>query len=169
MGCDIIKTNEEIKSNKKSNNNENNFLEKINSKALDLHNKYRKKHNSQQLELSYELCKKAQKKVNDLINGNYDETIDSEEDNKLGENICISNCKDVDVEKACQSWYDEGKSYNFDLNTYQRGTTHFTQMVWKDTKEVGFGYSKLQNGKSYFIALYLPSGNELFKFKENVE
>ena len=173
MGCDInsIKTSDEQKNNNgiKEIEDKNFFIEKIYSDALNLHNKYREKHNSQQLTLSDKLCKIAQKKVFDLINGNNDKTIDLEEDNKLGENICISLCKDVDVEKACESWYNEGKSYNFNLNTYQKGTTHFTQMVWKDTKEIGFGYSKLNNGKSYFIALYSPSGNELFKFKENVE
>ena len=42
-------------------------------------------------------------------------------------------------------------------------------MIWKDTRRIGFGYLKSNNGKIYFLALYSPAGNDLFKFKENVE
>ena len=174
MGCgiragDVIENDFRIDKGLEKSINNNKFMEKINLDALNLHNKYREKHNSENLILSDNLCKKAQKKIFDLINGNDDKRDDLEEDNKLGENIYISLKDDVDVKKACEAWYVEGKLYDFNKNAYQRGTTHFTQMVWKGTKEIGFGYSQLKNGKSYFIALYFPSGNELFKFKENVE
>ena len=183
MGCGInsidVKENEPIKKVENENIiNSNDFkkyyglnendMKIINSEALKFHNNYREKHNAKQLELSKYLCKKAQKKVYELVNEIENKTNYSEEDNKFGENLFISLLEDVNIENACQSWYNEEKLYNYDLDNYQKGTTHFTQMVWKGTKEVGFGYSKFKNGKSYFLAIYSPSGNELFKFKENV-
>ena len=38
-----------------------------------------------------------------------------------------------------KSWYDEIKDYNFDTGKSTGVTGHFTQIIWKDTKEVGFG------------------------------
>ena len=93
-------------------------------------------------------------------------------DNEIGENLYISteDRKNNDnIINACKIWYNEKNKYNFDLNKYQKGTGHFTQMVWKETQKIGFSYCKLKNGKSIFLVLYYPIGNEIFKFKKNVE
>ena len=65
-------------------------------------------------------------------------------------------------------WYNEYKQYNFDLNKYQKGTTHFTQLVWKATKEVGFGFY-FNNDNFSSVALYYPCGNALREFSANVQ
>ena len=61
----------------------------------------------------------------------------------------------------------EIKNYNYS-GDYSDGTGHFTQVVWKDTKEVGFGKSKGQNGKIFVVANYYPAGNVIGYFKPNV-
>ena len=143
--------------------------DKIFNKALNIHNKYRKKHNAERLELSVRLSENAKKRILQLEKGLVDiNSALDDNDNELGENLYISTKNDFNIEKVCEIWYNEKNKYNFDLNTYQKGTGHFTQMIWKESQEVGFGYLN-NNGKIYFLALYSPAGNELFKFKENVE
>ena len=45
---------------------------------------------------------------------------------------------------------------------------HFTQVVWKDTKEVGFGGALSKKGKWYAVGNYYPAGNVLNDFGKNV-
>ena len=100
---------------------------------------------------------------------NDDEFIDDEdEEEELGENLYISYKGLVDVERIFNDWYDEKNKYDFNKNKYQKGTGHFTQMIWKETKEIGFGWDTSENNKFYFLAYYYPAGNEIGKFKENV-
>ena len=145
-----------------------NEINKFNLLALSLHNKYRVRHNAPILKIDNNLTKKAQKKLNDLINEVENKSIDND-DNNIGENLCIGIDKNINIEEACNSWYNEKANYNYDLNRYQKDAAHFTQMIWKETRQIGFGYSKLNKGKSYFLALYSPPGNELFQFTNNVE
>ena len=141
-------------------------------KALSLHNRYRKMHKIKDLKLSEKLCEKAKKKISKLIEKNDDEFIDDEdedEDEECGENLYISYQGKIDVEKIYQDWYDEKNKYDFSKNKYQKGTGHFTQMIWKGTEKVGFGWEESsKNNKFYFLAYYYPAGNEVGKFKENV-
>ncbi|MEI6088085.1 MAG: CAP domain-containing protein [Bacteroidota bacterium] len=46
------------------------------------------------------------------------------------------------------------------------GTTsgHYTQMVWKNTKEVGVGVSTCPNGAIIIVANYFPAGNYMRQF-----
>ena len=67
----------------------------------------------------------------------------------------------------CDEWYKESENYNYKLNKFQKGTGHFTQMIWKDTKEVGFGLKKKDN-INYVVAYYYPSGNIFNEFISNV-
>ena len=50
-------------------------------------------------------------------------------------------------------------------------TGHFTQLVWKSTKTVGFGVSLgTSSGFNcvYLVANYAPPGNYLNQFSQNV-
>ena len=65
-----------------------------------------------------------------------------------------------------KNWYGENKKHNY-TDDWKNGTGHFTQMVWKETKEVGFGKCK-NKGKTFVVANYFPAGNVLGFFKYNV-
>ena len=142
-------------------------------KALSMHNKFRAIHGSNKLELNSELNNIAQLYANECA-----EIQSSEHSPKLykndfiGENIFEISTDDelnIDIEDICNKWYSEKKEYDFNSNKYQTYTGHFTQMIWKDSKEVGFGYKKTKKGKSYFVAIYYPEGNIFNKFKDNVK
>ena len=51
-----------------------------------------------------------------------------------GENLAMG-----DPESATDRWYNEVDKYDFQNPGYSNATGHFTALVWKDTKEVGFG------------------------------
>jgi uncharacterized protein YkwD len=55
-------------------------------------------------------------------------------------------------------WYDEVRQYNFAAPGYQKGTGHFTQIVWRDTREVGCAVASC-SGKSFWVCRYAPMGN----------
>ena len=47
-------------------------------------------------------------------------------------------------------------------------TGHFTQVVWRDSLELGVGMARNRNGEVYVVANYNPAGNYLGSFRENV-
>lgn len=69
---------------------------------------------------------------------------------------------------AVDSWYKEIEKYKFGSKDAQKGTGHFTQVVWKDTKHLGIGIAQSKNGKYYVVAEYDPSGNFSGKYADNV-
>ena len=89
---------------------------------------------------------------------------------KIGENIAMSTVKTEGLsgDQLARLWYQEKQFYNKENNSLQLLSENFTQMVWKDTKEVGFGISQTKTGEWVAVANYYPSGNVNGKFQENV-
>ena len=138
------------------------------NEALQAHNNYRKKHHAEPLKLNKELCKIAQNYANYLANiGRLQHSDNTYHNKSMGENIYSCSGKEATGTSVTNSWYSEIKNYNYS-GDYSDGTGHFTQVVWKDTKEVGFGKSKGQNGKIFVVANYYPAGNVIGYFKPNV-
>ena len=139
------------------------------SEALQAHNNYRKKHHVEPLKLNQELCKIAQNYANHLANvGRLQHSDNTYHNKSIGENLYCCSGKEATGSSVTNSWYSEIKNYNYNNGDYSDGVGHFTQVVWKDTKEVGFGKSKGQNGKIYVVANYYPAGNVMGYFKDNV-
>ena len=57
-----------------------------------------------------------------------------------------------------KSWYSEIKDYDFETGESTGVTGHFTQLVWKDSREVGFGIA-FNGGYLFTVANYFPGGN----------
>ena len=86
--------------------------------------------------------------------------------NDMGENIFTCQGTEATGEMATNDWYNEAKIHDFKKD-WQKDTGHFTQMVWKDTKEVGFGVAN--KGNTYFVvANYYPPGNFLGQYNKNI-
>ena len=100
---------------------------------------------------------------------------------KMGENLYMqdweSGHSDI-AEGSVAGWYEEedfwdyrsGTSSNTGvyLNSYNEDPPvgHFTQVVWRETTEVGCGHTS--KSETYVCCNYNPPGNELGAFKENV-
>ena len=65
---------------------------------------------------------------------------------------------------ASIEWYNEIKNYKYSkIKRYRIGPAilHYTQMIWKNTREVGIASAVSRNGKVYVVARYYPRGNYL--------
>ena len=137
--------------------------------ALECHNKYRKMHHVPPLKLNKEICSIAENYAKVLATKlkclqHSENTYKGQE---LGENLFGCFGMEATGQEISDHWYSEIKKYNFN-GDWQGGCGHFTQMVWKDTEEVGFGKWKDKSGQIYVVANYFPAGNFLGCFKENV-
>ena len=109
----------------------------LTQEILDIHNEIRSIHHSPLLKQNIELNNLAEKYAKDMaednafINNFYKGLF-------LGENMYICMESTFDKKEMCKNWYNEKKNYDKQLNQYQKKTSHFTQMIWKQTKEIGF-------------------------------
>ena len=148
--------------------NEYNLCE-LYEKAQRIHNEYREKHRSQNLDLKLDLCEIAQKYAEKCANTDtIEHCCDLYNGEVIGQNIEIIDYNKFDIDKICKKWYNEKEKYDIASNKYKGDTRHFTQLIWRDTKYIGFGLTN-NNGKIYFVATYYPAGNIFSKFKENVK
>ncbi|KAL0965122.1 hypothetical protein UPYG_G00277100 [Umbra pygmaea] len=124
---------------------------------VNSHNDYRQKHGAPPLALSRDLCESAQKWADYLLSTDCLEH--SSTDN--GENLYYASSsvpKNVDGKDAVDSWYSEIKDYHFSKPGFISGTGHFTQVVWKDTREVGVGLAT-DGRTTIVVGQYHPAGN----------
>ena len=131
----------------------------IYNEVLRQHNKVRKDLNIQNLKLNDKITILAQKFAD-----NYDSSeesnfiIDNYNEKQLGINYKIFNGDISKINTICESWINEG---NPNYNKYKSKTKHFSQMISKNTREIGIGYSELNNEEKIFIVYYYPAGDIL--------
>ena len=159
--------NANISQNKEK--NINNKQENIYENLLKKHNECRNKYGATNLELNEELCQLAQEYADKCAEfQNTDLNPFSYKNECLGENISEF---DGDISTAltiCENWANERNNYNFRDKVYKDQTKHFTQMIWKNTQIVGFGFSSSSNEKNYFVSFYFPAGNIFEEFDKNI-
>lgn len=134
--------------------------------ALKEHNKFRAKHHAPPLKVNRELCKIAQAWANQLVIDNkmYHSTYE------FGENLYWCN-QDVTPEHAVWTWYKEIKDWDWekmaakceDVKVY-----HFTQVIWKKSKEIGIARAYTKEGHIFVVCEYNPPGNFVNRDLENV-
>ena len=140
--------------------------------ALNMHNQYRAMHGAEPLTVSQDLNKIAQDYANHIAKIN--QKVHSQNKYKgeqLGENIYWCTGTPIEGAAMTTTWYDEIKDYNFNKPGFKNGTGHFTQVVWKGSKQVGFGYAQSSDGAYFGVANYFPGGNINTPeyFSENVQ
>ena len=136
---------------------------------MDAHNKYRAKHHAGKLVLNQELCDIAQKYAQELARtGNFAHSNGSFHGDNMGENLFACYGMKITGKMMTDDWYDEISQYDFNNPGYISGTGHFTQVVWKGSKQVGFGFAQARDGYYYGVANYYPAGNFIGEFEENV-
>lgn len=146
------------------------FFDDFSKSILKYHNEFRKKHFAPDLILNKDLNKFAQNWADNLAK---EDRFAHRPNSQYGENLyCLwssdrnakANGKDV-----CRSWYDEIKDYTF--GSEPRGVLkagHFTQLVWKNSKELGVGMARTNKGKVLVVCNYSHRGNVMGQFGANV-
>lgn len=125
---------------------------------LDAHNAYRSQHNVPPLQLSRDLCRSAQAWADKLLSIRTLEHSGGDH----GENLFYkfsSSVREIPGQEAVDSWYSENKNYNFKKPGFRGDTGHFTQVVWKDSKECGVGIATDGKGLFFVVGQYSPAGN----------
>ena len=169
----VLPSNKRKNSNisKSDDNSFYSFTTKFLEEALFSHNELRANHNSPPLDLNPNLSILAQNhsdflaKEGKLIYSN--NKIKNED---IGENLFMSK-KKCSGEEVTSFWYKGIKNYNFNKgenNEKNDEINNFTQLIWKNTKEVGFGFSYDRKGNFYVVANYFPSGNIEGQYQNNV-
>ena len=176
-----VENKNKVQSNQDQNQNQNVVKKVVKSKskyeifvesALNMHNQYRAQHGAEPLTISQDLNKIAQDYANHIAKIN--QMVHSENKYKgeiLGENIYWCSGRPIEGAAMTTEWYDEIKDYNFNSPGFKNGTGHFTQVVWKESKQVGFGYAQSSDGGYFGVANYFPAGNMNTPeyFRENVQ
>lgn len=131
--------------------------------VLDHHNKIRNDLGIPPLTWSEEVAAYAQAWADTLANSNDCNLIHHENSDKgYGENLFGgSSAESFKAIDASLAWYSEKEKYTYskvgDGNWIETG--HYTQMIWKNTKEVGVGIATCPSGGVVVVANYSPAGN----------
>ncbi|XP_046397272.1 uncharacterized protein LOC124164128 [Ischnura elegans] len=136
------------------------FIEKF----IGLHNQYRAKHGVPPLEYSMKLGVYSQTWAECLALRNVVENSNS----TYGENIFYKAGFDVEPNEAVDSWYREGSDYPYGSTDFQREAGHFTQLIWKESRELSVGIARNPSTGTYVVAHYYPPGNIRGRFPSNV-
>lgn len=82
-----------------------------------------------------------------------------------GENVASGH---PSPEAAITAWVNERQVYSYQNPAFSSATGHFTQVVWKGTKEVGCGWKICPGGKTLMVCNYKNPGNYQGQFEWNV-
>ncbi|PFX24962.1 Golgi-associated plant pathogenesis-related protein 1 [Stylophora pistillata] len=133
--------------------------------ALRIHNRYRTMHGAPALILNCDMSKNATNYARTLADMDaLVQSGDTERPNQ-GENLSLGchGTREQTAEEAIKTWFDEVCQYTFGKQGPQSGTNHFTQLVWKESRELGIGRAsnKQPNGETctFIVARYKPLGN----------
>ncbi|ODM92908.1 Golgi-associated plant pathogenesis-related protein 1 [Orchesella cincta] len=69
--------------------------------------------------------------------------------------------------KAIEKWMDQAKDFDYSKPSFSDATKCFTQLVWKGSKNFGFGCA-CKKGNLAAVGLFEPAGNTLTDFVANV-
>ncbi|WVN85087.1 uncharacterized protein L203_100229 [Cryptococcus depauperatus CBS 7841] len=133
---------------------------------LDLHNNYRAQHGASALSWNDNLASYAAKVASKCkfrhSGGIY------------GENLAAGVGNGYDIQRGFSSWIDESSQYS----SIFPQASHFTQVVWKGSKELGCAahvcvdgtiFSGMGQNSVFVICEYNPPGNVMNRFLENVQ
>jgi len=139
------------------------------------HNKVRAKHGLSPLQWSNQLAGYAQQWVNELSNNQDCAMIHRPNygpfKQRFGENLFwasaeqwsdgIVKLQQFTAPEIVKAWADEEAYYDYDTNQCQTGEDcgHYTQMVWRESRNVGCAIAVCENKAQIWACNYDPPGN----------
>ncbi|KAG1348128.1 Pathogenesis-related protein 1 [Cocos nucifera] len=84
-------------------------------------------------------------------------------DGPYGENLFGGSGADYTAADAVNSWVSEKQYYDYSSNTCAEGQVcgHYTQVVWRDSTNIGCARVVCNNGGIFITCNYYPPGNYL--------
>jgi uncharacterized protein YkwD len=125
---------------------------------LDAHNADRAKHCVPPLTWSPVLAAGAQQWANRCVFAHSHAS-------GLGENLAWGT--NLSAGEAVDLWYDEIDAYNYSVPGFSAETGHFTQVIWRDSTQLGCGRA-VCGREIFWVCRYAPPGNYLGRFPANV-
>jgi uncharacterized protein YkwD len=131
---------------------------------VEAHNRARAKHCAPPLGWSPKLAASAQRWANTLRARG---CMLGHSSGEYGENLAAGTVGTMDAASVVDLWCEEAKHYSFRGGGFSTKTGHFTQVVWRGTKQVGCGRSRC-GGIDIWVCEYDPPGNVEGRYRENV-
>ncbi len=140
------------------------------TEMLVAHNKWRGTVGSPALTWSNGLADTAQAWANSLKNDQACNMTHSRTAG-LGENLFwasalmysdgTSQVQAINAEQVVNDWANERLNYRYNSNSCAKGKAcgHYTQVVWKNTSEVGCGKAVCADNSQVWVCNYSPAGN----------
>jgi len=124
---------------------------------VDAHNSWRKKTSVPPLTWSPQLATYAQEWATKLLQEN---KFEHRKNSSYGENLAAASGQQLSPNQVVTMWGEEVSDYNYAANSCKPGKMcgHYTQVVWRNTKQVGCGMAR-GNGKEVWVCNYNPPGN----------
>jgi pathogenesis-related protein 1 len=124
---------------------------------LTAHNQWRSRYKVPALTWSPQLANYAQEWANKLVREN---RFQHRPNPRYGENLAWASGQRLRPSQVVNMWGNEVKDYNYASNTCKPGAMcgHYTQIVWRDSKQVGCGVAR-GNGQEIWVCNYNPPGN----------
>ena len=130
------------------------------------HNYHRFQHGVSELSWSPMLAVEALHSAERVIRTG---SIHSSDTSNSGENIAMSSDRSFDVKAAIELWYKEERDYDYTSPAFSSLTRNFSQMLWRECKEVGMALARSDSGDLVVVvAKYYPPGNVVGMFQDNV-
>ncbi|XP_074614421.1 Golgi-associated plant pathogenesis-related protein 1-like isoform X3 [Acropora palmata] len=132
--------------------------------CLYWHNYFRTLHQVPPVTWSMDLQKEAEEWVKYLAENNkFQHSRHNPGNLYLQEQIPKEYCSD-----AIWWFHWEEKKYNYSNPRYSRSSGHFSQVVWRNSKEIGAAWALRKDGKLVVSIKYKPGGNYVGYFANNV-
>lgn len=138
--------------------------------CLKAHNEYRTRHGVLPLKLNKRLCRYAEEWAKVIAARG---VLVHRSNSQYGENIfCSWSSPNTSVvitgREPVENWYSEESAHVYGKEPATLKTGHFTQVVWKDSRELGVGVARNRSGQVFVVANYDPPGNYIGSFAKNV-
>jgi len=124
---------------------------------LNATNAYRAKHCVPAMSWSSQLAAEAQQWADACPSNGFKHSPGAwQGENGYGENLSWGT--NQSAQGAVDNWYREISQYNFNAPAYSNAVGHFTQLIWRNSKQLGCGMA-VCNGMNYWVCRYSPTGN----------